>query len=380
VYETINFVNREKDAAFFIDSLVGKRPVFVLVIGTTETAKIPGITAAGKSVEDVDKTPAADAEVLLLGRPRCITEVPTTPDDVPTPAIYSLGAVRRADFPVVIINSGVKIKPEVPLFDVGGGINGGGADIRTGKAMRKEKVERIIQKSKVVGENLAKMADYVLIAESVPAGTTTALAVMAALGIEASDTIGADAYSIYTPKNLTNLKIKVVNQGMKAAGITFGSMKSDPIGAISALGDPTIPAKIGLTLGLIEVKKPVILAGSTINGAVLALIKHMSDKTEKSVLVASTSYVPEKDLKTLITRIIDLPIISVDLYLHLSRYEKIKAYSKGAMKEGAGAGGAALATLLKSGGKITIHDLRIEMEKIYEELLNWEKTINKNNY
>ncbi|MFX0163170.1 MAG: nicotinate mononucleotide-dependent phosphoribosyltransferase CobT [Candidatus Hodarchaeota archaeon] len=377
MYEGIKFINREKAAESFVNSLVGKRPVFILVIGTTETAKIPGITAAGKSVESVDKTPAADAEVLLLGRPRCINEVPTTPDGIPTPAIYSLAAVRRADFPVVIVNSGVKIKPQVLLFDVEGRINGGGEDIRTGKAMRRDAVESIIQKSKVVGENLAKMADYALIAESVPAGTTTALAVMTALGIEASDTIGADAYSTYTPKNLINLKRKVVAQGMKAAGITFGSMKNDPISAISALGDPTIPAKIGLTLGFIKGKKPVILAGSTINGAVLALLKQMSNKTEENVVIASTSYVPGKDLKTLVSRIIDIPIISIDLCLHLSRHEKIKAYSQGAMKEGAGAGGAALAALLKSGGKITIHDLRIEMEKIYEDLLNWEKTKNK---
>ena len=376
MYETINFVNREKDAAFFIDSLVGKRPVFVLVIGTTETAKIPGITAAGKSVETVDKTPATDAEVLLLDRPRCVNEVPTTPDNVPTPAIYSLAAVRRANFPVVIVNSGVKTRPKVPFFDVGGEANNdGGADIRTGNAMKREVVENIIWKSKVLGKNLAKMADYALIGESVPAGTTTALGVMEALGIEAADTIGADAYSTYTPKNLINLKRRVVAQGMKAAGITFGSMKSDPIGAVSALGDPTIPAKIGLALGFIKAKKPTILAGSTINAPVLALLKHMSDKPEENVLIASTSYVPEKDLKILVTRIIDLPIISIDLCLHLSRHEKIRAYSKGAMKEGAGAGGAALAALLKSRGKITIHDLRTEMEKIYEELLNWEKTI-----
>ena len=81
MYEGIKFINREKAAESFVNSLVGKRPVFILVIGTTETAKIPGITAAGKSVESVDKTPAADAEVLLLGRPRCINEVPKFGND-----------------------------------------------------------------------------------------------------------------------------------------------------------------------------------------------------------------------------------------------------------------------------------------------------------
>ncbi|MEM3511163.1 MAG: hypothetical protein QXY80_00740, partial [Candidatus Jordarchaeales archaeon] len=83
------FINNDVGAREFLRELEGKEPVFVCVIGNTETAKIPGISAAGKNPELTDYTPAADVELLFYGECRCIDGVPVTPEGIPTPALIT---------------------------------------------------------------------------------------------------------------------------------------------------------------------------------------------------------------------------------------------------------------------------------------------------
>ncbi len=44
-----------------------EKPLFLCILANTETAKIPNISAAGKSPELTDFTPAADAELVETG-------------------------------------------------------------------------------------------------------------------------------------------------------------------------------------------------------------------------------------------------------------------------------------------------------------------------
>ena len=53
-------------------------PVFICTIGTTETSLIPGLSGAGASPELTEYTPAADAELMVLGNVRCMEEIPQT--------------------------------------------------------------------------------------------------------------------------------------------------------------------------------------------------------------------------------------------------------------------------------------------------------------
>ena len=81
---------------------------------------------------------------------------------------------------MLIVNGGVKVKPQIPYIDVNGSP---GRDIRTGDSV--DNVEEVIERAKVVGEQLAKVSDYLVIGESIPGGTTTALGVLTALGVDA---------------------------------------------------------------------------------------------------------------------------------------------------------------------------------------------------
>ena len=119
-------------AKAFLDEIEGKNPLFVCTIGTTETGKIAGISAAGANPEFTDYTPPADAELLLLGRCKSIAGVPITPDGIPTPALITMSALRLADIPVLIASGGIKVKPQIPFLDLGGSP---GRDIRTGNAV-----------------------------------------------------------------------------------------------------------------------------------------------------------------------------------------------------------------------------------------------------
>ena len=52
------------------------------------------------------------------------------------------------------------------------------------------------------------------------------------------------------PENPHNLKLKVVSDGLKAAGIKAGDLAHDPLKAVEVVGDPMIPAVAGWQLGL----------------------------------------------------------------------------------------------------------------------------------
>ena len=135
-----------------LQNLVGKKPLFSCVIGVTETAKIPGISAAGANPEITDYTPPADVELLHLGICKCINGVPVTPDGIPTPALITRSALKLANIPLIVVNAGSKIKPQIPFIEVGGV---SGSDIRTGKALNN--VYEVIERAKIFGENAKKV-------------------------------------------------------------------------------------------------------------------------------------------------------------------------------------------------------------------------------
>ena len=108
--------NRSKGECF-LRKLEGKAPLFVCIMGTTETAKIKGISAAGQNSELTDYTPPADVELLLLGKCRSIRGVPITPDGIPTPALITMCALNLSRIPAFPVNGGSAVKPRVPFLD-----------------------------------------------------------------------------------------------------------------------------------------------------------------------------------------------------------------------------------------------------------------------
>jgi uncharacterized protein (TIGR00303 family) len=353
--------HNEFKAEAFINELEGKKPLFVCTIATTETGKISGISAAGKYPEFTDYTPPADAELLLLGKCKCIHGVPVTPDGIPTPALITMSALRLADVPVLVASGGLKVKPQIPFLDLGGT---SGRDIRTGNAV--DNVEEVLQRAIVAGENLAKTADYLVIGESIPGGTTTALGVLAAMGVKAEGKVSSSM-----PDNPHGLKAETVKAGLAASGESYGSLAQNPIKAISCLGDPMMPAFAGLVIGA-AAQVPVLMAGGTQMSAVLAIVNAFDADVLCNVAIGTTRWVisdRSSDLKGIVAQIADVPILAADIDFGPSRFAGLKAYEKGVVKEGVGAGGAAIAAMAKVGGAITKDILLEEIERNYALLM-----------
>ncbi len=345
----------------FLADIEGMGPAFLCVIATTETAKIPGISAAGKNPEFTDYTPSADAELLLYGKCKCISGVPVTPEGIPTPALITMTALKIGDIPAFIVIGGAKIKPNSPIIDLGGKP---GRDIRFGDAV--EKPEEIFKRAELIGRNFAKITDYLIIGESVPGGTTTALAVMLATGINAEGKVSSSMKN-----NPHNLKVSIVNEAFKKTGVKFGDLKDDPLKAVSLFGDPMMPAFAGLVSGAAE-KIKVLMAGGTQMGAILSILKVEKPKALNNIAIGTTRWIVEdknSDIKGIVKQFGKIPILAANLNFNESSYQGLKAYEEGVVKEGVGAGGASIGVMLKSKGVINAQTLLKEIEKNYEKLI-----------
>jgi uncharacterized protein (TIGR00303 family) len=360
VFDVLLAYNDFKGEAF-IKELEGKTPLFVCTIATTETAKVQGISAAGENPEFTDYTPPADAELLLLGKCKCINGVPVTPDGIPTPALITMSALRLANIPVLVASGGLKVKPQIPFLDLGGTP---GNDIRTGNAV--ENVEEVIQRATLAGEHLAKTADYLVIGESIPGGTTTALGVLSAMGVNAEGKVSSSM-----PENPHGLKNETVRAGLAASGESFGSLAKNPVKAISCLGDPMMPAFAGLVVGA-AAQVPVLMAGGTQMTAVLAVVNALNPDVLCNVAIGTTRWVvsdSSSDITGIVDQIADVPVLAADIDFSPSRFSGLQAYEKGVVKEGVGAGGAAIAAIAKSGGALTKDMLLKEIERNYASLM-----------
>lgn len=132
-----------------------------------------------------------------------------------------------------------------------------------------------------------------------------------------------------------------------------------------------IPAFAGVVLGAAH-NVPVLMAGGTQMGAVLAVVKALNQNVLNNVAVGTTRWIitdRTADLKGIITQIADIPILAADLNFAQSRFKGLRAYEKGVVKEGVGAGGSAIAAMVKSKGSVSKFTLLKKIEKNYERLL-----------
>ena len=344
--------------------LVPQNPIFICVISYTATSEIPGITVAGANPNLTKYTSPADAEFLYYGRCKCINAVPLTPDGKPTPAIITRAALRLSNIPFLVVDAGSKIKPLIPYisFNVESGQN-----IRFGKAMDINDVKKAFEYGMLLGKQLAKVNDLVIIGESIPGGTTTALGVLSALGIDAEFKLSSSM-----PKNPHHLKNQIVSEGMQNANIHFGQLRDDPFTAISVLGDPMMSAAAGIANGIINDGGKVMLAGGTQMCSIVAILKSLKCLLN-GLCIGTTSYVADdssSDLITLLKQLTnDVSIYATDLHMIESSKPGLQAFAKGFVKEGVGAGGISAMAILKSKGRIQGNVLLRAIEEEYVKVL-----------
>ena len=327
------FFGNTQKAEKFIESIKDGKFLFSFVISYTETCEIPGITFAGADKDSIKFTPPADAEYLYYGHCKTIDKIPMTPDGKPTPALLTKAALESASIPHIVINAGSKVSPQLPFIQTE---LAPGKNISVNPGMTDSQVAKAVDYGRIVGRTLASMTDCLLIGESIPGGTTTALAVMRAFGHKAQ-------VSSSIPNNPVILKNQIASMALE-------NLDTDnPYSIIAKVGDPMIPFVTGMLSAASEIN-PVMLAGGTQMTAVLSFASKIGFN-EKNTAIGTTSYITGDDsanFKDLVSEIADIPAIAVNPGLENSKFPGLKAFSEGFAKEGVGAGGSIISSMLKT--------------------------------
>jgi uncharacterized protein (TIGR00303 family) len=300
---------------------------FVLAAGSTETAAIDGLSAAGADPELRCHTPSADAEILAFGRPVRSSVVPVSPTGCPTPAVVTRAARELVGFPVTVIDAGLAKSSAAELTDVGATR---GTDIREPIAV--PTVRRIAERAREMARS-APEDERVYLAETIPGGTTTAMAVLVALGEPA-------AVSSSLATNPIERKRDVVEAGLAASGLSRGGAAGEPYRAIEAVGDPVLAALAGYARGAIETETPLTLAGGTQLLTVAACLRQLGIDAELDL--ATTTFVradSSADVAGLAARF-DVDLTATDPGFDALEHPATRAYLRGEAKEGVGMGGA----------------------------------------
>ncbi|GAB7092199.1 nicotinate-nucleotide--dimethylbenzimidazole phosphoribosyltransferase [Halorubrum luteum] len=333
---------------------------FVLVTGTTETARIDGISAAGASPALLAHTPAADAEILKHGRPRTTGVVPVSPTGCPTPAVVTRAGRELLGFDVDVVDAGSARPVETADRTLS---STAGRDVREPRAL--PDASEIVERARGYGHDLPD--DHVVIAETVPGGTTTAMATLAALGERT-------AVSSSLAENPLERKRRVVDAGLAASDLAPGGAADAPLRALQAVGDPALAGVTGVARGVLDRGGRVTLAGGTQLCTVAALLRAFG--VDAPLSVATTSFVvadERADVRGLATDL-DVDLTVTDPAFDAVTHSLTEAYCRGEAKEGVGMGGvlamaAGDVSGVASGESISVADVRDRALVVYDRLL-----------
>ncbi len=328
---------------------------FFLILAGSKTAEIEGISAAGATAIARRYTAVADAE-LLLGGPSLPYRwpLPPLPAGV-SPALISYVASRFLKIQPTIISAGLIHRPSFSHISLEEPETGPARCLSSGNAMDKNRVKVLLDGGFKIGK---KLKQSLLITECVPGGTSTAFAVLSGLGINVNGLISG---SHRNPPS--NLKTKIVKQGLKAAKL---DKNPSSVELMAAVGDPFQPIAVGLLMGARESGHEILLGGGSQMLAVLALalneIKPKSrSKFVGKISIGTTSWLVDESLSTSGNR-----NSFIHLMNHVANHFKVnilglasgyrfkdsnqkvlRDYEIGYVKEGVGAGALSLLAQIK---------------------------------
>ena len=345
----------------------------LLVLAATSTAEQDGISAAGATACSRRLTAVADAELLLNG-PAVARRWPLPP----LPAGVSPALLGHAVLPWVPLNPsvaalGLPVEPDFPHLRFEGGAAGPANCVSTGQAMGAARVQRLWSQGQQLGRRLRRP---LVLAECVPGGTTTAQAVLTALGVPVQGLISGSARQ---PPHA--LKSQLV-----AAGLAEAGLGPDPAAqaVVAAVGDPFQALAAGLLMGAADGCQPLLLAGGSQMAAVLALAMAASSEDARKrlserVMLGTTAWLAEERFpgedRPPLDRLIDalaarfgvgMVALSSGVRFHDSCHQQLRDYENGYVKEGVGAGGLLLLAQLQG---ISPEDLQASCDAAMQALL-----------
>ena len=327
----------------------GRKPHFSCVVAFTDTALIPGISAAGATPSDRRTTALADLEFLVNGpQPNPCYGLPPLTAGV-SPAVISRALLRTLNIPIQGINAGLAIAPSVDCIDLRGPA---ARCLGTGAAMDRDRVQALFDQAWAWGDRLgqAHQDGYLILSECVVGGTSTALAVLMGLGIKAQGLVNSSH-----PHCNHRQKIDLVHQGLRRAQLPE---LAHPRDVVAAVGDPMQVAVAAMALAA-SPWTGVLLGGGTQMLAVYALAHRWAQwdglawnppaiaiGTTRWVTADPTAQTSELPQHLLPDRPAGPPFLAADLNFSTSTHPTLRIYEDGFVKEGVGAGASAIAASL----------------------------------
>lgn len=318
----------------FLEFLRGKKATFLLSLSNSDTADIKGITQAGIPGQ-IYLTPTLDSEFICTGEVRSLDDVAKTPKGVPTPALITRAVHLLNPYNIELLNLGLKLTPQIEYFKLYDFNIEPSKSIAQGANIN---ASEIFQKGLEFGQKYKTKDDYIILAESVPSGTTTATATALSLGYDARDKFSSSFSAV--PNNIRNTTIDKALDNL--------DINDDIFTILGKVSDNMLIFNAGFILGLNN-KIPLVLAGGTQMACVLLVVNKILQTMggvidTSNLALCTTKWVAEdsnSDIKGLL-ELLDFDINSyfVDFDFKLSQLEALKLYDKGEAKEGVGAGGA----------------------------------------
>ena len=314
---------------------------FLLAASVTKTCEIEGITQAGIPGK-IAYTPTLDAEFIVHQKLFSMQDIAETPSGVPTPALITRAVHNLNPFSTLeILDLGLSVKPQnVPLHSFG--------ILPSNRIDEGAKIDAraIIEKGMAFGRSYTLKGNSLILAESTPAGTTTATACALALGYDL-----ADAFSSSFLNVPNEIKTATIQKALLRTDDTMTKLEK-----LGIVGDNMLLFCVGF---LIEASKrfEIILGGGTQMAACLLIADALREDllvriNHHNVTLATTQWVakdPNSDIAKILSSLSYTPKACYTPFRFTSaEIPVLKKYDEGEAKEGVGAG-AALAHAAMSG-------------------------------
>ena len=328
----------------------------LLLLAATRTAEQEGISAAGATVISRRITALADAELVLRGpNPARRWSLPPLPAGV-SPALLSHVACCHLNLSPTIAALGLPIAPDFPHLRLEPSDLGPAECVSSGAAMSEPRVCRLWQQGVRIG---ARLQRPLVLAECVPGGTTTAQAVLTALGFSVEDLISGSAR-----RPPQHLKRTLVDAGLRRAQLGQAPTAK---AVLSAVGDPFQAVASGCLVGAVRSGQPLLLGGGSQMLAVLALAMQdlplpLRSRLADQVLIGTTAWLAQEGIRggsaalSRLVRILsdhfDVSVMGLasGVRFHTSSHSALRDYERGFVKEGVGAGALLLLAQLRGIG------------------------------
>ena len=293
-----------------------KDVLFIMLAGSTEISKIPGISAAGETPELTALTPVLDSEIIWAGKCISYDVVPMTENGIPTPSIITRATIETSGVETLIVDAGMVEDPEIPFIKTGLGPALNGSEQRA-----LPNYDRALEFGKYIGNLIDGRYKHIFIAESVPGGTTTAYTVLSSLGI-------MDMTSSSMKESPDNIKKELAQKALKRI-----DKRATVPEKIRETGDYMMPIALGISS---TVKgSNIFFSGGTQMATVFYLDKLINNG--KNRYVFTTVYIM-KDKRDLMEKLAGSNIIYADT--NFTGMKGLEYYEEGYVKEGTGFGAA----------------------------------------